>query len=157
MGQARCGAYLYACPEQQFIDQCSAGGGFMSFKLPGPLRILSLGICMDLNPQNSPEWNLRTGPYEIADYCSAKGTNVLIMLNSWLDSGHNPESKHDHETLRYWGARLRPLWDDDEDPDGYAELHRVPGEENPETIVVLCNRTGTENGTMIEALLCLHC
>ncbi|TFK33047.1 carbon-nitrogen hydrolase [Crucibulum laeve] len=129
-----------------------AGDGFVTFDLPSPLRTLSLGICMDLNPHPPALWTLVEGPYEIADYCICKKTNVLVLLNAWLDSGKETDEEHDWSVLNYWAARLRPLWNsesesdtDSADVENIAEdlaVSHVPGEE---TIVVICNRTGSEN------------
>ncbi|OJT15162.1 Protein N-terminal amidase [Trametes pubescens] len=136
------------------------GTGFVTFHLPPPLTTLSLGICMDLNVQPPAEWaGLDTGPYEIAEYCVAQRTRVLVLLNAWLDSKEAPEEEKDWRTINYWALRLRPLWakaiaegwpdSDDEDQqsdDSHSageEAGRQPGEE---LLVVICNRTGTENG-----------
>ncbi|KAF8182284.1 carbon-nitrogen hydrolase [Pholiota molesta] len=91
------------------IPWAKAGTGFATFELPPPLRKLSLGICMDLNPQ-TPEWTSAEGPYEIADYCVAQKANVLLLLNSWLDSREETEEDKDWQSLNYWAARTRPLW-----------------------------------------------
>ncbi|OBZ71514.1 Protein N-terminal amidase [Grifola frondosa] len=61
-------------------------------------------------PAASIIWDIDEGPYEVADYCIAKKTNLLILLNAWLDSGAEPEKNTDWQTLNYWAARLRPLW-----------------------------------------------
>ena len=113
----------------------------MTFELPSPLRTLSLGICMDLNPQ-TPDWTSAEGPYEVADYCIAKKTNLLILLNAWLDSGEETEEEKDWHTLNYWAARTTPLWTEK------ASIHSKIGDtsEGHETIVVVCNRVGDENG-----------
>lgn len=120
--------------------------------MPSPLRTTSLGICMDLNPQPPTLWTLAEGPYELADHCISKKTNVLIMLNSWLDSDTEPEEKHDWHTLNYWAARLRPLWvneatdEDNADEYGVSEAPSDAPDSGDETIVIICNRSGEENG-----------
>lgn len=111
---------------------------------------------MDLNPQ-IPDWSLAHGPYEIADHCISKKSNILVLLNAWLDSGKEPEETHDWSTLNYWAARTKPLWsngthDDDDDSDFSGE--EQDASEQPlvpanETIVIVCNRTGQENGQTI--------
>ncbi|KAJ7160134.1 carbon-nitrogen hydrolase [Mycena filopes] len=111
------------------------GTGFATFTLPPPLRNVSLGICMDLNAHPPPHsWTIEDGPYEVADHCLAQKTDVLVLLNAWLDSGEETEEDHDMDTLNYWAERLRPLWQSSESPDSH------------ETIVVACNRGGDENG-----------
>ncbi|KAI0927298.1 hypothetical protein AcV5_007862 [Taiwanofungus camphoratus] len=119
-----------------------AGTGFATFTLPHPLNTVSLGICMDLNVQPPAEWTLDEGPYEMADYCIAKKTNTLIMLNAWLDSGVDGNEDRDWQTLNYWAARLRPLW-------AKATGVSMPNSQKDaedETVVVICNRCGEENG-----------
>ncbi|EAU86153.2 hydrolase [Coprinopsis cinerea okayama7 len=120
------------------------GTGFAFLKLPDPLRSVSLGICMDLNPERGKTWSLEEGPYEIADHCLKNKTNLLVLLNSWLESPYNPvdEDDNDWSTLEYWAARLRPLWAKDD-----SGLRKNDSSHQPkETIVVLCNRSGSENG-----------
>ncbi|OCH87720.1 carbon-nitrogen hydrolase [Obba rivulosa] len=122
-----------------------AGSGFISFDLPPPLGIVTLGICMDLNAQPPAIWTLE-GPYEIAEYCILKKTNLLVMLNAWLDSGKDAESEYDLDTLNYWARRLWPLWEH-EAPEADAIKEPLSGLEHvPETAVVICNRCGEENG-----------
>ena len=107
---------------------------------------------MDLNPQPPTLWTLATGPYEIADHCLATKSRLLILLNSWLDSENDPDAKQDWHTLNYWAARLRPLWQRNEaecsgeDEEEFADDDEDEGD-GEETIVVVCNRTGQENGT----------
>nr|VWP01175.1 YTH domain-containing protein [Ganoderma boninense] len=87
-----------------------AGTGFTTFLLPPPLNTVSLGICMDLNVQPPAVWDLTLGPYEVAEYCAAQRTNLLVLLNAWLDSKEDPEEDIDWDTINYWALRLRPLW-----------------------------------------------
>ncbi|KAF6742216.1 carbon-nitrogen hydrolase [Ephemerocybe angulata] len=119
------------------------GTGFATFHLPSPLQTVSLGICMDLNTMPGTPWtSLEDGPYELADYVIKNKAKVLVLLNSWLKSSQpqdlDDDGKNDWNTLEYWASRLRPLW---------AKDARGVGEgEGEETIVVVCNRSGTENG-----------
>lgn len=136
---------------------------------------------MDLNAQ--VEWTVN-GPYELADHCVENKTDILVLLNAWLDSGTqedddpiSEEKARDREeegeegnemtgpdwsTLNYWTARLLPLWrrrrsthtiasqtsDSDE-----SEQEEVPQQKEDqsshETIVVVCNRIGEENGMLL--------
>jgi protein N-terminal amidase len=147
---------------------------------------VSLGICMDLNPNTNVEgytgWPPEAGPYELADHSLRKNSRILILLNNWLDPDADQdedgavegediarEMEDDPEpawsTLEYWGARLRPLWvvdkhrrkgsDESIYSDGTASSDENKGVDNNsivedkpphETIVVVCNRTGRENG-----------
>ena len=117
-----------------------SGTGFTTFELPAPLRTVSLGICMDLNPQ-IPEWTSAAGPYEIADYCIEKKSNLLLLLNAWLDSGEQLEDDTDWHTLNYWAARTRPLWNDQ----GSGKVEITQESVGHETMVIVCNRSGGEN------------
>ncbi|KAI0789659.1 carbon-nitrogen hydrolase [Abortiporus biennis] len=119
------------------------GTGFKSFQLPAPLNKVSLGICMDLNVQPPAVWTIEDGPYEIANHVIEQKSNVLVLLNAWLQSPiEELVQERDWGTLRYWAARLRPLWDYEELSDDEVEEYG----QKPETIVVMCNRTGEENG-----------
>ncbi|KAG5638737.1 hypothetical protein H0H81_010547 [Sphagnurus paluster] len=203
------------------------GTGFTTFSLPlrtshdadsdsddedalAPVVDITLGICMDLNPQPPAEWTSPDGPFELADFCVKHQSRVLVLLNAWLYSGLNEDgeaeveeeengqqessdvageekaengeqeeqvygekvdtkSEPDWYTLRYWTARLRPLWRRDgrrrgsnetivsgstngsgvkEEAVAEEQIDEVEEEEKPphETIVVVCNRTGKENG-----------
>ena len=54
------------------------------------------------------------------------------------------EGKYDIENLNYWAARLKPLWiNPEEDGEDVSEFN---GEE---TLVIVCNRRGKENGKII--------
>jgi len=123
------------------------GTGFVTFDLPPPLNTVSLGICMDLNAQSPARWTLEEGPYEIADYCVAQKSNILILLNAWLDTGAEQHQDKDWQTLNYWASRLRPLWANAVDEPKYAK-GSVPSPHNTKdrTFVVICNRCGEENG-----------
>jgi protein N-terminal amidase len=108
----------------------------------------------DLNPQPPTPWTLAEGPYELADYCVQNKTRLLILLCAWLDSKEELKVEHDWHTLKYWAARLRPLWtkirgetfqEEDEETNELDTVERAKRGE--ETIVVVCNRSGEENGT----------
>ncbi|KAF9013157.1 carbon-nitrogen hydrolase [Cyathus striatus] len=128
-----------------------SGTGFATFNLPEPLGTISLGICMDLNPQPPASWTLEKGPYEIANYCLKQKSNVLILLNSWLDSGEYPDYESDFHVVQYWAARLRPLWKDadsasENSSENEEEIDGSMHDSNKDIIVIVCNRTGEENG-----------
>ncbi|EJC98131.1 hydrolase [Fomitiporia mediterranea MF3/22] len=129
------------------------GDNFKSWKLtalPDEVQTLSIGICMDLNPRPPTLWTLKDGPYEMANYCrSTEGkprTNILLLLNAWLDSKEVTDSKWDLQTLNYWIARLRPLWDTEHESNS-----RSSEAEGKETIVVICNRCGVDNADTLFA------
>ncbi|KAF5340088.1 hypothetical protein D9758_013170 [Tetrapyrgos nigripes] len=138
---------------------------------------VSVAICMDLNPR-TPWISLREGPYELAEHVMAEKVDILILLNAWLDSNEDPEAPFDpdYSTLRYWQQRLRPLWEDpkhewdpndpeemdglcwkkDKDYDYELDKGEFPGSDwatpshrkKPETVVIVCNRSGTEKGKL---------
>ncbi|KAI9058223.1 carbon-nitrogen hydrolase [Trametes sanguinea] len=148
------------------------GTGFQTFHLPPPLGPLSLGICMDLNAQPPAVWSdLVSGPYEVAEYCIQQRTRVLVLLNAWLDSrtgkdgkglvahpedGEDADEETDWRTIEYWAMRLRPLWakvvQEGKELDGRDASEQAQAQDgdgrNPdeELLVVICNRSGTENG-----------
>ena len=125
----------------------SQGTGFATYTLPSPLPTVTLGICMDLNPQ-IPDWTHAQGPYELADHCISTKSNVLILLCAWLDSQKEVDETHDWSTLNYWATRTRPLWSNGNDSDPSEEEQDTSTSEPPsnETLVIICNRTGQENG-----------
>jgi protein N-terminal amidase len=102
---------------------------------------------MDLNPQ-SPSWTIDRGPYELADHCLKTGSGLLILLNAWLDSEEEEYMEEDISTMNYWATMLRPLWYRMGDNNGSNGVDAEPQNtsEDSETIVVICNRSGSENG-----------
>jgi len=131
---------LGCAPLSTLMPDISKGTGFATFHLPPPLNTVTLAICMDLNPR-SP-WTIDGGPYELADHCLQTGSNLLILLNAWLDSGEEEDRNEDLSTMNYWATLLRPLWY--RKGDEGAGLKEAP--EDVETVVVVCNRSGIENG-----------
>ena len=97
---------------------------------------------MDLNPYPSG-WTLENGPFELADYCLSQNTNTLLLCNAWLDSGGSEEDDTDYQTVRYWAARLRPLWDSGNNSSHDANSELSAKRDIP---VIICNRTGAEEG-----------
>ena len=127
-------------------DHPLVGPGFATFCLPPPLNTVTLGICMDLNPR-SP-WTLDGGPYDLADHCLKTRSDVLILLNAWLDSEEEQDSEEDISTMNYWATLLRPLWHQQGNgSNGEGDYEPRETSEDAETVVVVCNRSGVENGT----------
>jgi protein N-terminal amidase len=108
---------------------------------------------MDLIPQ-SPSWTLDGGPYELADHCLKTGSGLLILLNAWLDSEEEKDKEEDISTMNYWATLLRPLWyrmgNNGSNGSGEDAEPQILSE-GSETIVVICNRSGTENGEHSES------
>jgi len=123
------------------------GTGFAVFNLPPPLRTVCLGICMDLNPQIR-DWQRQEGPYELVSHCLSNKVNLLVLLNAWLDSKEEPDEAHDWHTLNYWAGRLEPLWTDENSEVAAAEPSSTSKDSGRETVVVVCNRNGEENGQL---------
>lgn len=150
MGQAR---PVTHCQTSPILLTVGIGTGFATYQLPHPLHTMVLGICMDLNAQPPALWTLEDGPYEIAQHCLDKKANVLVLLNAWLDSCREFDDATDWSTLNFWAARLRPLWarsEDIEDEGGNEEEPSQREDSEPrETTVIICNRTGSENGTLL--------
>ncbi|KAG9036992.1 Carbon-nitrogen hydrolase [Tulasnella sp. JGI-2019a] len=113
-----------------------AGTGFTSFTLPG-LPKLSIGICMDLNPRPDSEWITGRSPKELADYCIEDDIGLLILPCAWLDSEAETNYNIDLHNIDYWCRRLDPLFN--EENTGTTR----------ETIVVVVNRTGFEQGETV--------
>lgn len=107
---------------------------------------MTIGICNDLNVQPPASWTLEegAGPYELADHCISQKTNLHLLLDAWLKSGDKDDEEYDWLNINYWAARLRPLWAQDE-----QEGDRESISCSEETIVVVCNRFGEENGMLI--------
>ena len=124
------------------------GTGFATYQLSHPIHTMALGICMDLNAQPPALWTLEDGPYEIAQHCIDKKVNVLLLLNAWLDSGREPDDAKDWSTLNFWAARLRPLWARSEEIEEGDEDESTADDysDGKETIVIVSNRCGSENG-----------
>ncbi|KAJ2913835.1 hypothetical protein MD484_g6578, partial [Candolleomyces efflorescens] len=105
------------------------------------------GLCHVSTPFSTTN---QDGPYELASHCFETNSNILILLNNWLHSSQpqaeSDDGQNDWNTLEYWATRLRPLWARDS-PSSLASSDEV-GEPNErhETIVIACNRSGTENG-----------
>ncbi|KAK0463479.1 carbon-nitrogen hydrolase [Desarmillaria tabescens] len=81
--------------------------------VPSTTLTVSLGICMDLNPHPPNLWD----EYEIASHCQSTQSNVLILLNAWLDTTMDIEVDEEEER-----DAMEPDW-------------------QTTTCVVVCNRT----------------
>lgn len=104
---------------------------------------------MDLNPR--APWSIDGGPFELADHCLKTGSGLLVLLNAWLDSEQEQDMEEDISTLNYWATMLRPLWYrmmpvGDRSNEGEESEDAGLPQEDPETVVVVCNRSGVENG-----------
>jgi hypothetical protein len=123
------------------------GTGYTCFpNLSPPLGNLSLGICMDLNPlPDSIEW---PAPCELASFALSKRSRILVILCAWLDSGAQPDGKWDLSTIEFWRERLLPLWSTDSPELRPMHAYPVPSDHD-QTVVVICNRTGSERGTPV--------
>ena len=71
------------------------------------------------------------------------------MLDAWLASEEsvNNEEEHDWNSVNYWATRLRPLWVNEGVEGGFIEDGDITEPDvGEETVVVVCNRFGEENG-----------
>lgn len=100
---------------------------------------------MDINVQKPSEWKSIEGPYEMASYCVAENSNLLILLNAWLESPDDIGDDHAWVTLSFWAERLRPLWE---------QREGISANDRRGTNVIVCNRTGNENGESYPSGLC---
>ena len=122
---------------------------------------------MDLNPQPS---NTDDDPppvyYELAEFAVQKNARILVVLCAWVHSGHSPDSQLDMINTAYWTERVRPLWERPEISVNHAgtSLHppalgpsttreTLEAVEDRETIVVISNRTGIEQGEYLATIL----
>ncbi|KAI0032585.1 carbon-nitrogen hydrolase [Vararia minispora EC-137] len=112
------------------VPWAQAGEKFTTVDLGPPLGRVTLAICMDLNPALDAA---HESVFEVAEHCVREGTTLLVLLNAWLDSREDTDTHEDWCTLQYWAYRLHPLC---------AEREGAP----EETLVVICNRTGSEDG-----------
>jgi len=100
---------------------------------------------MDLNVQRPLEWKSIEGPYEIASHCIAENSNLLILLDAWLESPEDIGEDYAWTTMNFWALRLVPLWE---------QREGVSATEQREMNVVVCNRTGNESGECSASSLC---
>jgi len=109
---------------------------------------------MDLNPQDMDRDSFPV--CELAEFAKQKNARILVVLCAWLHSGDSPDSQWDMTNINYWVARVKPLWKRQEtsvNNEGTSPL-LGPGTtsetsgavEDRETIVVICNRIGIEQG-----------
>jgi protein N-terminal amidase len=117
---------------------CLAGPGFTVLTLPlcGRLVRATVGICMDLNP-----WEF-TSPftaYEFANFVLANDVELVLLPTAWLlPDEYDGDGGPSMSTLTYWIRRLGPLMED-----GVSR------------IVVVCNRTGEEEGAKYAGTSCV--
>ena len=102
---------------------------------------------MDLNPFPPAIWNSldESIPHEIAEYVKQQDVPLLVILCAWMDSGVDHLQEWDPKTLEFWLARLRPLWQTSNDKPFRNE-----------TIVVLCNKCGSEGGMSFQVWVLLN-
>jgi protein N-terminal amidase len=74
------------------------------------------------------------------------------------DGAENEDHDYDLHNVNYWAARLRPLWVKEGVEGGFVEdddLQTMDKGEVGETVVVVCNRFGEENGMQFFYSFCL--
>ncbi|CAG8614686.1 1735_t:CDS:10, partial [Ambispora gerdemannii] len=135
--------FLYSTDEQWAEE----GPEFKSVWVDG-LGKVGFGICMDLNQYKfrSP-WS----SYEFATFHREKNTQIILCSMAWLDSDVSDDECSD--VSNYWCARMVPLYYDLISSHKTRNHHDNLAEEEEgrrnegDVIFVVCNRTGTENGT----------
>lgn len=97
---------------------------------------------MDLNPY---QFKAPFDAYEFANFHLQQRTKILLCSMAWLSSDVEDEEDYDDRedsVIRYWCNRLLPLIIND-------NLNDNNGRNNGNNIlVVMCNRTGTEDGKL---------
>eukprot|EP00124_Ichthyophonus_hoferi_P001030 Ihof_evm11s46 gene=Ihof_evmTU11s46 len=92
---------------------------------------IGIGICMDLNPR---QFKAPFDAYEWATFMAEERVDIAVLVAAWLDP--NTETEDALQTPNYWIHRLVPLL-------------------NTDTILVVCNRTGSENKTTFSGCSCV--
>lgn len=100
---------------------------------------------------NVLEW---PAPCELTSFALSHKSRVLVLLCAWLESDvehrgteNGPSSNWCMTTIQYWISRSLPLWSTTSPELRQAGGAEVPTpEEHDETIVVICNRNGSERG-----------
>jgi protein N-terminal amidase len=118
---------------------CQAGPAFSFTTLSfdgKPVRT-TVGICMDLNPKDFvAPWDA----FEFANYILQNDIRLILIPMAWLlHHNEDPNSLTSSEDNKlYWIRRLEPLISDE-------KLR----------IVVICNRTGEEDGAVYAGTSCV--
>ena len=121
-----------------YVWGCTPGPSFRFTTLNFDCRAIrsTIGICMDLNP-----WEFRAPPnhYEFANFVLVNDIQLVLLPMAWLKSADDELDVNEPgiSTLTYWAARLEPLVKD-------AKTRTV----------VICNRTGEENGAVYAGTSC---
>ena len=131
--------YKHHMFETDYKWACTPGPGFSQTTLtfdntPTPT---SIGICMDLNPK---EFIAPFTSYEYANYLLNNQVSLILLPMAWLlPSEYNLEYIGEStSTLEYWIKRLTPL---------VMDVKR--------RTVVVCNRTGEEEGAVYAGTSCV--
>ncbi|KAI9760219.1 MAG: hypothetical protein M4579_001835 [Chaenotheca gracillima] len=137
-------------------------GGFYAGKVDR-LGKISMGICMDINPQKfTAPWD----SYEFSNHALAASSDLIILTMAWLSSpasdpssGLSPPSPPEPsdpslpniDTLSYWLARLKPFIEAPAPVPASSPsqlLSTTESELGPGTpddlIIAICNRAGAE-------------
>ncbi|TAQ86292.1 hypothetical protein B7494_g5393 [Chlorociboria aeruginascens] len=131
-------SFLYYTDETWALE---GPDGFYTGAIEG-LGNVAMGICMDLNPYKfEAPWSA----WEFSYHILHKQANLVIMSMAWLTredarSFSRAPKEPDMETLSYWLARLEPV---------------IRAETEGEIIIVLANRTGTEDEAVYAGTSCV--
>ena len=119
--------------ETDYKWACTPGPGFThtTISFDGTPTLTSIGICMDLNPK---EFIAPFNSYEYANYLLANQISLILLPMAWL----LPPTHDSLSIVDYWIKRLYPLMMD-------SKMRTV----------VLCNRTGEEEGAVYAGTSCV--
>lgn len=99
----------------------------------------SIGICMDINPK---DFTAPFTSYEYANYIlKNKEISLILLPMAWLlpsEYDRTSPEEPSHATINYWVKRLYPLVED-----------------SKTRTVVVCNRTGEEEGAVYAGTSCV--
>jgi protein N-terminal amidase len=117
---------------------------------------------MDLNPY---QFKASFREYEFARYHIKQQTEIILCSMAWLLSDESnddylseqiSDDEPDNSTINYWCDRLLPFFTDSET---YSNVFPT-GTQNPEpkrnVLFVACNRTGIENGSLLDIIIFLN-
>jgi protein N-terminal amidase len=131
--------HKYHMFETDYNWGCTSGSGFSFTNLCFDARHVrtSVGICMDLNPW---EFIAPFSCYEFANYILANDVSLVIIPMAWLLSAEQESESVEPSlaTFNYWIKRFEPLVHD-------AKTRTV----------VICNRTGEEEGAVYAGTSCV--
>ncbi|TDH72560.1 hypothetical protein CCR75_003676 [Bremia lactucae] len=136
---------LMCNPRKKFLYEtdkswATPGDDFLTWHCPWLNKVISFGICMDINPN---DFKSPFCAFEFGTNVVEKQSDLVLFACAWTDF-----DDHDEEpfpTLSYWAERLSPI-----------TRALKNGEYNKSNCHYLCsNRIGLENGTFFVGASCV--